>query len=114
MVLRQRYYHVRITAFYLRNATVLLQNTTVITTCDDFATKCDSYCKMLCVLQIATVKPHSLNCDKREHNQQHSLNISHSGRRLNKYSISFLSYSVILVIKHLSVLPSYTTSIATK
>ena len=113
MVLRQRYYHVRITAFYyemrqfyykirqlLQPVTILPQNATVIAKC--------------CVLQIATVKPHSLNCDKREHNQQHSLNISHSGRRLNKYSISFLSYSVILVIKHLSVLSSYTTSIATK
>lgn len=51
-----------------------------------------------------------LNSDKREYNQEHPLNISHSERCLNKDYVSVVPFSVILVIKHLCF--TYITAVA--
>ena len=66
------------------------------------------FCKT--ALKICDVKEISsysstLNSDEREYKQRQSLNNSHSERCLNIDSVSFVPCSLILVIKHLPVLP---------
>ena len=68
---------------------------------------CQRYKTALKICDVKYVSSCSslVNSDEREYNQQHSLNNSHSESLLNIISVSFVPCSVILVIKHLSVLP---------